>query len=349
MSQLSIHSLFKPPEKRKSAWPSHLTSGTAHVIIFLILAVIAVPAVHEIQPPEPHVTLIAPVLPEYHAKLTAPRLPARIPEVVQQPQPLPVKVLPAIKPPVVAPQQRQPQLLAAAPEVKPAEQPAPMLPEPKFTAPAPKPEVRTGVFQATDQAKGPQAPKAVAIGGFGDPQGVPPSTNSNSSGVMMARVGSFDMPEGAGNAGGGGRSSAGGPRAPSVGSFGDSSANGSAARPRGTVQTGAFGNADSPATQPARARAAQSQPALTPVEILYKPKPVYTQEARNLKIEGEVSLEVVFMSTGSIRVLRVVRGLGHGLDEAAEQAATQVKFRPAMRGGVPVDTNATINITFELT
>ena len=101
--------------------------------------------------------------------------------------------------------------------------------------------------------------------------------------------------------------------------------------------------------QPTSARVKPAEPAMTPVEILSKPKPVYTDEARNLKLEGQVSLEVLFLSNGSMRIVRVVHGLGHGLDEAAEQAAMQVRFRPAMRGGIPVDTSATIRITFQLT
>jgi TonB family protein len=76
---------------------------------------------------------------------------------------------------------------------------------------------------------------------------------------------------------------------------------------------------------------------------------VYTAEARALKIEGEVLLEVVFRASGTVEVERVVRGLGHQLDAAAQQAAMGIRFRPATRAGVPVDTKATVNITFELT
>ena len=68
-----------------------------------------------------------------------------------------------------------------------------------------------------------------------------------------------------------------------------------------------------------------------------------------MHLEGEVSLEVVFSASGSVQVLRVIQGLGHGLDQAAERAATQIRFKPGMRGGSPVDTRATIHITFELT
>ena len=54
---------------------------------------------------------------------------------------------------------------------------------------------------------------------------------------------------------------------------------------------------------------------MVPAEVISKPTPAYTAEARNLRIEGEVVLEVVFEASGKLRVLRVVQGLGHGLDE----------------------------------
>lgn len=67
-----------------------------------------------------------------------------------------------------------------------------------------------------------------------------------------------------------------------------------------------------------------------------------------MKLEGEVLLEVVFSASGHIEVKRVVRGLGHGLDEAAIRAAEQIKFKPATRGGAPVDSTATLHIVFQL-
>src|SRR5271166_2769431 len=70
-----------------------------------------------------------------------------------------------------------------------------------------------------------------------------------------------------------------------------------------------------------RSSQADSGPTTVPVEITYKPQPVYTDEARSLKLEGEVLLEVSFGANGTLHVNRVVRGLGHGLDEAAIAAA----------------------------
>jgi TonB family protein len=46
--------------------------------------------------------------------------------------------------------------------------------------------------------------------------------------------------------------------------------------------------------------------------------------------------------------VRVVRGLGHGLDEAAIRAAQQIKFNPATSNGQAVDTTATIHVVFQL-
>src|SRR5262249_38210622 len=128
------------------------------------------------------------------------------------------------------------------------------------------------------------------------------------------------------------------------------------------VRTGVFGGAGSesvrkgPAVvadagfgaapaEPGRARRGGAEPGGAPVEILWKPKPQYTDEGRAKKLEGEVVLEVVFRASGEVQVVRVVRGLGSGLDEAARAAAEQIRFRPSRRGGVAVDSNGRVQIT----
>ena len=88
--------------------------------------------------------------------------------------------------------------------------------------------------------------------------------------------------------------------------------------------------------------------ATTSVEITYKPNPVYTDEARGLKLQGEVLLEVSFSANGTLHVNRVARGLGHGLDEAAIAAANKIRFKPAMRGGQPVDSTAIVHVMFQM-
>jgi len=59
-------------------------------------------------------------------------------------------------------------------------------------------------------------------------------------------------------------------------------------------------------------------------------------------------LEVMFGANGQLHVNRVVRGMGHGLDEAAINAANSMRFNPAQRNGVPVDTTAVVHVKFQL-
>lgn len=103
--------------------------------------------------------------------------------------------------------------------------------------------------------------------------------------------------------------------------------------------------------RPARQRAAEpvsAEPVFRSVEILTKPKPQYTEEARQLKIEGEVWLEVLFGGNGSVRIQRVIHSLGHGLDENAIRAAAQIRFRPAESRTGTVDQIATVRVQFQL-
>ena len=87
---------------------------------------------------------------------------------------------------------------------------------------------------------------------------------------------------------------------------------------------------------------------MQPVVIISKPNPQYTDEARKLGLEGEVLVEVVFPASGPVQVVKVVKGLGHGLDEAAIRAAQQIRFKPALQERQPVDFPATVHIVFQL-
>ena len=91
-----------------------------------------------------------------------------------------------------------------------------------------------------------------------------------------------------------------------------------------------------------------STPKIVSAEITLKPVPTYTDEARRLRIEGEVLLDVVFESRGKVRVIGVVSGLGHGLDEAAIRAAERIRFVPAQRDNQAVDFSAVLHILFRL-
>jgi len=85
-----------------------------------------------------------------------------------------------------------------------------------------------------------------------------------------------------------------------------------------------------------------------PAEITYKPRPVYTDEGRKLKIEGEVLIDVVFSAEGQVRIVKVMHGLGHGLDESAVRAAEKIQFKPALKDGHPTDSEAVLHIEFQL-
>ena len=345
LSQSVFNTIYVPAP----TWQSYLTSSVIHGALILALLLITFPVIRQqIEKPRvADVTLVAPVLPRYDRKVAPPRH-IEAPKLVAKVETKP-RVFPPLKPLASQPMPVTPKILAAAPEVKPIPAtPVRSLPEIRPNPPAPKPQVRTGTFETADAAKGQAAPKVLKVGGFGDPNGVPPSDQSRAT-TTMTPVGSFDLPAGAGHAGGGGQSAKGGVRETSFGSIGDGSPGGTG-HAGGTVHTGAFGEqSGAPLQTASNARPHTSEPVFTPVEILFKPKPTYTDEARSLKLEGQVSIDVVFLSNGSVRIVRIARGLGHGLDEAAQQAALQVRFRPATRGGVPVDTNATIHITFQLT
>ena len=107
-------------------------------------------------------------------------------------------------------------------------------------------------------------------------------------------------------------------------------------------------NSISPLLEKKAPPVAQPETTYTPVKVISKPIPVYTDAARRAKVEGEVLVQVLFKATGEIRVLGVTRGLGHGLDEAAIAAAQKVRFTPAIRDGVKVDSTATLHIVFAL-
>ncbi len=114
------------------------------------------------------------------------------------------------------------------------------------------------------------------------------------------------------------------------------------------VEGGGFAAAVAPPRPGPRAARPAAEGRYSGVEILSKPRPAYNDEARRLRIEGVVLIEVLFGGSGNIQVLRVVRGLGHGLDESAVQAARNIRYRPAERDGETVDARATVEVTFLL-
>jgi TonB family protein len=241
---------------------------------------------------------------------------------------------------------------AQAPKVEMAVS-KPTLPQ---SAPAiPKRLVQTNVFSTGSSAVPTMAaaPQKVQTGGFGDPNGVPAVANNTGKPATIAQLGSFDLPAGPGygNGTGGAKGARGVVASTGFGNgtaTGDGSGRVNSSRGNGIVRQAGFGDADAAVAQPVRPKTAEVAPRIVPAEILSKPTPAYTDDARRARIEGEVLLEVVLEASGHIRVLRVVRGLGHGLDESAVRAAQQISFKPAVRDGQPADSTAVLHIIFQL-
>ncbi len=294
----------------------------------------------------------------------------------EQPKPFvpPVPKVKYIPPPpmlkVDQPKIELPKPMPAPPKVAEIKLPTPEMPKmeaapPKRFTPPPQPKV--GLFKSTAPttvANNMSAPTPKA-GGFGDPMAVKPNPSATRT-ATIAAVGSFNAAPGVGATG------AGAARQGSVKGveFGSGVANGvpggkdtratvasagfsngvlgGTGQPgsHGTVAKGSFGDnmygsGPAPAARP-------QEPTATPIVVLAKPLPSYTAEARQLKIQGDVTLEVRFLATGQVEVLRVISGLGHGLDEQAKLAAERIRFKPATRDGRAVDEVSIIHVTFQV-
>ncbi|MFY9647774.1 MAG: energy transducer TonB [Terriglobales bacterium] len=281
------------------------------------------------------------------------------PPVPQAPQPVRNLPLPKISEPV-APRpeaMRVPTELVQKKPVVPEEQaPKVTLAAKKEVLPDVKPDiprmpVKTNVFSTGSSATPTiaAAPQKVQTGGFGDPNGVPAS-DTHGRPVTIAQAGSFDMPSGPGSGNGTGGSHGVKGVVASTG-FGSGVATGTGSGISANhvaVHQGGFGDADVVASSQPKPKSADPVVKTLPVEITFKPRPVYTDEGRQLKIEGEVLLDVIFTASGQIRIIKVVHGLGHGLDESAVHAAEKIQFKPAQRDGHPADFEAVLHIEFQL-
>jgi len=84
-------------------------------------------------------------------------------------------------------------------------------------------------------------------------------------------------------------------------------------------------------------------------KCLYQPMPQYTPQAREARVEGIILLQGVIRRNGHIDSLKVIRGLGNGLDESAlDMVGKEWRFEPGTFNGQPVDVQANIEISFRL-
>ena len=87
---------------------------------------------------------------------------------------------------------------------------------------------------------------------------------------------------------------------------------------------------------------------IEPPRLLREVKAQYSEDARTRGITGGVVLEIVIKSDGSVGDVKVLRGLGYGLDERAVSAVRSWKFAPARRLGSPVDVIVEVEVEFSL-
>lgn len=83
-------------------------------------------------------------------------------------------------------------------------------------------------------------------------------------------------------------------------------------------------------------------------QILGRPTPGYTDEARRNQIEGSVKVSVLLKADGAVSDIKVARGLGYGLDENAIEAARQLRFVPAQKDGHAVSVRLFLEFKFSL-
>jgi TonB family protein len=342
--------MFLPIETSESRNRSFCGSLIIHALAVVVLVTIVPQITFQSQPlPSYNLTLMAPPrdLVLYEPPVVKPSRPLVVP--VPDKEPAPVRVARS------EPAPARPEPSNSAPplervEVKPEPKPVPATTNTRLLVETPgaaalpninnKPVIPVQPLKTEQRIERPQAPVEV---GFFDPS---KKTESAASAGKVETGGFGTSPTASVNP----RSTAGGQV--ETGAFGGAGGSGSglaqrnAAARSGIVAEACFGQAR--VVRPAESQAAKAETVETPVEIIFKPRPAYTDEARELKIQGAVSLRVMFTARGEVRVLEVIRGLGHGLDENADLAARQIRFRPAQRNGVPVDSTATVQIIFQL-
>jgi TonB family protein len=87
---------------------------------------------------------------------------------------------------------------------------------------------------------------------------------------------------------------------------------------------------------------------ITAPAILHEVKPDYTEDGRRRNLEGDVVLEIVVRSDGTVGSVKLLQGLGAGLDQRATEAVRQWRFSPARRYGTPVDVIVEVAMEFKL-
>jgi protein TonB len=86
---------------------------------------------------------------------------------------------------------------------------------------------------------------------------------------------------------------------------------------------------------------------VTPPVLIHSVMPNFTKEDRRLDVKGSVQIYLWVDENGNPSHVRVIRGVGMGLDEKAIEAVRQYKFKPAMQNGKPVKVDLYINVNID--
>jgi TonB family protein len=96
------------------------------------------------------------------------------------------------------------------------------------------------------------------------------------------------------------------------------------------------GGAGTPGGQTANEEIFSSKDVTTKAQILSKPEPLYTLEARRNGTQGTVVLRILLSSTARVASVNVLKELPDGLTESAVKAACAISFKPALKDNRPV-------------
>ena len=84
-------------------------------------------------------------------------------------------------------------------------------------------------------------------------------------------------------------------------------------------------------------------------QVLQQPIPSYTEQAKEARIEGTMLVSAVIRKNGSVDQVKVIRGLGYGLDDSAVNTISKEwKFKPGTLNDKPVDVSVVIEVSFRL-
>jgi periplasmic protein TonB len=330
---------------------SLFTSVTLNVLLGLICLIIGAATKKVVDNRNKEIALVVPL-----PKPVEPPKPKLPPPPKIQPPPVEVKTpeLPKIKlPDVPVPEPPKP-IAVAAPKPVPVITPAP--PKVQAAIAAPK-VVNVSMAKAASVVNNDVHPTAIALG---NPNSPAPLKNGPAVAAVNLRSGAAGMPP---------ENSGSGPRATSVnmgsgspgGKINGTSAVAVVGVPHGVIGgcQGCTGNGTGVQAQqvqiahlappPQPVAVAVKAAASHPPTVVSKPKPIYTAEASSLHIEGTVTVKLHVSAAGTVTVMGVVAGLGHGLDQSAITAAQGIRFKPATDAtGNPVDWEGPANIIFQI-